>query len=302
MLATIFYRLLDARLLDAIDVCELAVTCRELSSCARRFWREASHSPGSQARRLLPPEPPGRRWVECEEALALRGFEGEDVPFRFSGAWGREVVLAAAPRGYACACCLGTKNPVHGFFFCAAPDVPALCRACYALAATERASLLSSCADPAAAADPNTATTPATPTTTTTPAAAKPPPPPRLSHYRLVPLRDLALGYWCDLPFSMFGVALRSLAPKTRGTKPLFVHESPHGSVRRVAALALLKKTPAQLKEHWRVLDGARRYYEAAGVVVPGAAAQAQAEPGAVVPFAPPTVADWGGYFAHEEF
>lgn len=321
MLASIFYRILDHRLLDAVDVCEISKTCREMHDCGRRFWREAALSPSSQARRLLPAEGPGRCWVTVDEAVDCGGFENQDppLPFFFSGDFGRDMVAGAIntrslPPGEArrpCACCGSDRQPVHGFFFAPEQPVPCLCRTCYEMA-TDRGSSLSAAvvastnataadADgttPAAAAaadnDPTTTTT-----TTTTPAK-----PLCLAHYRLAPLRDLALKYCTYLPFSMFDVAMRSLAPKTRRSKPLFLHTQPHGQVRRVAVLTLLTRTPVDLKAHWTVLGVAKRYFEAdlRGGVAGAAAAGAVAAAGATPPPPLPPTAEWGGYFAHEEF
>jgi hypothetical protein len=246
MLATIFYRLCDERKLDAVSVCELALTCRDLSVCARNFWREAEMAPGSQARRFArrrrrgggvfwsacsrPTGARGATW-RCllERALELGAFEKVRELFN-------DMVCCGHYRGAPwvtsdCSVCGGTKDTLS-FLFDPDFDGARLCRICYA-GAVERDRR---CERPIRD---------------------------RPLLFRVSPVRELAVMYHTSIPRELYRQgAVRRLRLPSSKLPPVFEFDEPHGSVRRVAMHALLHQTPRQMQAHWRLMHGARAVFK----------------------------------------
>jgi hypothetical protein len=233
-LASVFHRLLENKVLDAISVCELGCTCRQLRDYVRQFWEDAENKPGSHAVWLKEDEDEAGRFVDFGW-LARRASFAVFARAGFGGDCGAELRLPASH--VLCSCC-GELNIVHYYAFDDALDAR-LCRACWGAVAGGGGSGGG----------------------TSSGQGALPPsraPPEKIAHFRLEPLRKLALMYWMSLPLGLVESCPRSLRPKARKSKPVFELDVPHCSVRRVAAWTLRFGTPRHLRWKWEVIKTAR--------------------------------------------
>lgn len=221
-LALVFDTLLEQKILEAVDVCELGCVCTELSSCVRDSWDKAAAVPGSQ-----------RRMLACADDDAGGRLDGF-APSKF-GLFrrGRPITTLAMAREQ-CSCCGDKSSYAYPFPFSRAgwdgyeqPDSvsyepaftdwmgPVLCRPCYDAAQKSRAPHHSVAA-----------------------------------RFALKEWDTLVRKYNTPLPRSILECAVQVLSVPWQ-VRPLFEFSSLHDCMVRAANFALTVKTPSELQARW---------------------------------------------------
>lgn len=232
-LGTVLDPLLATKSLDPVDLLTLGCVNKDLSLRVREFWAQAEKAspPGTYQARFFSNDESGEVFHSASYAhWRLNGTDKQLLAYgtgtsKTLDASRRPPILQPPEGVYYCCCCErtgrepGSSRVAYEFIFDAAGGQPLeLCADCFCSAQSDR-----------------------------------PPAHSRAARFRLAPCNELMELYQTPLPLSIVESAAVDMRLIEGATVVLAAGpDVPLACVRRVAAYALMKRTPRALQEHWK--------------------------------------------------